>query len=147
MAYTSTVDLIATLAAIPDRVADSLHQAGAASAAQAVLPAESGEGAWNANQVLGHLCDSARYWGARMFRIAHEDNPLLPGIDQNALMVAFAHRYRALDELLATFRLASAGNIALLRDLSPEAWQRSGIHGNAQENQTNGSEVEPLHPR
>src|SRR5262245_32539505 len=100
MPYTSVDDLIATLAAIPDRVAESLRQVGIASAARAEVPAEGGDGAWNANQVLGHLCDSARYWGARMFRVAREDEPVLPGIDQDALMIAFAHRYRTLDELL-----------------------------------------------
>ena len=128
MPYVSADDLIATLATIPDRVAETLRQAGAESAAQAVLPAEGSDDTWNANQVLGHLCDSARYWGARMFRIAREDEPLLPGIDQDALMIAFAHRYRALDELLATLRLVSGGNIALLRNLPPEAWQRAGTH-------------------
>src|SRR5262245_22827974 len=117
MPYASTDELIATLNAVPDRVADILRQAGAESTARAAFPAEGSDGAWNANQVLGHLCDAARYWGARMFRIAREDEPLLPGIDQDALVVAFAHRHRSLDELLATFRLVSAGNVALLRGL------------------------------
>jgi hypothetical protein len=128
MPYTSTDELVTTLAAIPDRVEASIRQSGATVASEAALPSEDTDATWNANQVLGHLCDSARYWGARMFRVVREDEPLLPGIDQDALMLAFAHKYRALDELLATFRLGSAGNVAFLRGLPAEAWQRAGTH-------------------
>jgi DinB superfamily len=128
MPYTSTDELVAALADMPDRVEASIRQVGATAASKAALPSEGADAAWNANQVLGHLCDSARYWGARMFRVAREDEPLLPGIDQDALMLAFAHKYRSLDELLATFRLVSAGNVALLRDLPTEAWERAGTH-------------------
>ena len=127
MPYASTDELVTTLASMPDRIAESIRQAGAA-VERASLPAEGPEDAWSANQVLGHLCDASRYWGARMFRVAREDEPLLPGIDQDALMLAFAHKYRSLDELLATYRLVSAGNVALLRDLPAEAWERAGTH-------------------
>jgi DinB superfamily len=128
MPYTSTDELVAALADVPDRVEASIRQAGATAASEAALPSEGADAAWTANQVLGHLCDSARYWGARMFRVVREDEPLLPGIDQDALMLAFAHKYRSLDELLATLRLVSAGNVALLRVLPAEAWERAGTH-------------------
>jgi hypothetical protein len=128
MPYASTDELIAALASMPDRAAAALRQAGADAVEQTALQAEGAEAAWNASQVLGHLADSARYWGARMFRVAHEDEPLLPGVDQDALMLAFAHRYRSTDELLVAYRLASAGNVALLRALPAEAWQRAGMH-------------------
>jgi hypothetical protein len=127
MPYASTDELVATLAAMPERIAESIRQAGTA-VDQATLAAEGADAAWSANQVLGHLCDASRYWGARMFRVVREDEPFLPGIDQDALMLAFAHKYRALDELLATYRLVSAGNVVLLRDLPAQAWERAGTH-------------------
>jgi uncharacterized damage-inducible protein DinB len=127
MPYASTDELAATLAGMPDRIAESIRQAGTA-LDRASLPAEGSEDAWSANQVLGHLCDASRYWGARMFRVVREDEPLLPGIDQDALMLAFAHKYRSLDELLATFRLVSAGNATFLRSVPADAWQRAGTH-------------------
>jgi hypothetical protein len=126
--YDSTDKLVAVLASLPDRVAETLRQAGSDSVEQAALPPEGADGAWNAQQVLGHLGDSSRYWGARMLRTVFENEPLLPGVDQDALMVAFAHSYRSPDELLAVYRLASAGNVALLHGLPAEAWERVGIH-------------------
>ena len=126
--YATTEELVATLASMPDRVAETLRSAGAALVAQTALPSEGADAAWNAPQVLGHLGDSSRYWGARMLRTVYEDEPQLPGVDQDALMLAFAHRYRSPDELLAMYRLASACNVALLRGLPAEAWQRVGTH-------------------
>ena len=124
----STDELVAVLASMPDRVAETLRQAGTDAVEQAALLPEGADGAWNAQQVLGHLGDSSRYWGARMLRTAFEDEPLLPGVDQDALMLAFAHQYRSPDELFTVYRLASAGNVALLRGLPAEAWERVGIH-------------------
>ena len=43
-------------------------------------------------------------------------------------MLAFAHRYRSPDELLEMYRLASIGNVALLRGLPAAAWERVGTH-------------------
>jgi hypothetical protein len=128
MPYASTEDLVATLASMPDRVAETLRQGGADAVERTALPSEGADASWNAQQVLGHLGDSSRYWGARMLRTVFEDEPQLPGVDQDALMLAFAHRYRSPDELLTMYRLASAGNVALLRGLPAEAWQRAGIH-------------------
>jgi len=127
MPYATTDELIAALASVPDRVESALREAGPA-AQGAALPAEDGDVAWNASQVLGHLGDAARYWGARFFRTVREENPRLPGVDQDALMTYFAYRYRPLDELLQAFRLTSAGNVALLRGLPAEAWERTGVH-------------------
>lgn len=128
MPYASTDELVATLASMPDQVAETLRSAGADAVAGTALPSEDADAAWNAPQVLGHLCDSARYWGARFARIVYEEEPMLPGVDQDAVMLAFGHRYRTPDELLATYRLASAGNIALLSILPAEAWDRVGTH-------------------
>ncbi len=128
MPYASTAEVIATLASMPARVSETLQQAGDALVAQTALPSEGADAAWNAPQVLGHLGDSSRYWGARFLRTVFEDQPQLPGVDQDGLMLAFAHRYRSPDELLAMYRLASAGNVAFLRALPADAWERVGVH-------------------
>lgn len=124
MPYASTDDVVATLASIPERVRAAIQEAGSSASS----PGPAGDEAWTAAQVLGHLGDAARYWGARFYRVAREDEPRLPGVDQDALMVAFAHGYRPLDELLHGFRLTSAGNVALLRSLPATAWERAGVH-------------------
>jgi DinB superfamily len=124
MPYASTDEVIATLASIPDRVEAAIQEADSSASS----PAPAGDEGWSAAQVLGHLGDSSRYWGARFFRVAREEEPRLPGVDQDALMIFFAHGYRPSDELLQGFRLTSAGNVALLRSLPAGAWARVGIH-------------------
>lgn len=122
MASNSVEANVDALAVVPDRL-DTLARA-SAGAARASLP----PGAWTPSEIAGHLCDSALYWGARMFRAAHEDRPALPSFDEQELVSLAAYRYRTLDDLLAAFRLFSAGNVALLRGLSAADWDRSGVH-------------------
>lgn len=116
--------LIEALAIIPGQLEDAVQR----------LPANqrtAGEGAeneWTPSEVAGHLCDSARYWGARMRRVAREDQPGLELFDENQLIRLAAYMYRPVDELLREFRIISAGNVAFLRGLPPDAWERSGIH-------------------
>lgn len=113
---------VETLAAIPDRL-ESL-----ARRAHGTLAGVAGDEAWTPSEIVGHLCDSARYWGARMFRVAREDNPALVSFDEQEMVNLAAYRYRALDELLRGFRLLAEGNVALLRSLDAAAWDRIGTH-------------------
>src|SRR5690348_14574477 len=77
---------VATLASIPGQL-DTLIERGAE------LPPQSGAAAdWTPSEILGHLCDSARYWGARMYRVAHEDEPELPPFDENGMVQLAAYR-------------------------------------------------------
>ena len=113
---------LTTLAAIPDQL-DILVARGAE------LPPQSGVAEdWTPSEILGHLCDSARYWGARMYRVAHEDEPELPPFDENGMVQLAAYRYRPLAPLLRQFHLIAEDNVALLRSLPPEAWDRAGRH-------------------
>ncbi|HEY7849177.1 MAG TPA: DinB family protein, partial [Ktedonobacterales bacterium] len=40
-----------------------------------------------------------------------------------------AYRYTPTDALAQEFRLVNASNVALLRGLRPEQWERIGVHG------------------
>ncbi|MFI5273882.1 MAG: DinB family protein [Ktedonobacterales bacterium] len=110
-----------TLAAIPDQLEAAVREAGAG--------APSAAGAeWTPSEIAGHLGDAARYLGARMRRVVREQEPALPLFDENTMVELAAYRYRDLDELLAVFRLTSAGNVAFLRALPADAWERAGHH-------------------
>ncbi|HLZ20509.1 MAG TPA: DinB family protein [Ktedonobacterales bacterium] len=122
MTERETDTLVETLAAIPRRLEALAQQASETTAGVA------GDEAWTPSEIVGHLCDSARYWGARMFRVAHEVNPRLASFDENILVDLAAYRYRALDELLRGFRLLAEGNVSLLRSLDAAAWDRAGTH-------------------
>lgn len=112
---------VAALAAIPDQLEAAVREAGVGT------DKTSGDD-WTPAEIVGHLGDAARYWGARMQRVVREDEPALPYWDETTMVDLAAYRYRDLDELLRVFRLTSAGNVAFLRALPAEVWERTGMH-------------------
>ena len=110
---------IEALARVPDDVEQLI--------ARTATTASTGEG-WSAAEIVGHLCDSARYWGARMLLAVHEDLPQLKVFDENAMVQLAAWRYRPLDMLLRDFRSVSEHNVAFLRSLPAAAFERAGMH-------------------
>lgn len=126
MSDLTTDELVALLASAPD-------QLDAALAATAQTPATppsgaTGEDAWSRSEIVGHLCDAARYWGARMRRAALEDTPRLEVFDQDATVRLAAYCYVPVDTLAREFRLLNEANVVFLRALQPEQWARVGIH-------------------
>ncbi|MEO7002851.1 MAG: DinB family protein [Ktedonobacterales bacterium] len=85
-------------------------------------------GDWTANEVMGHLCDAARLWGARMRRVIYETNPTLTIFDENEFVQLAAYRYVPLALLARELLLVSVGNTDFLRSLTPEQWERTGTH-------------------
>lgn len=114
--------LVEGLAEIPNQLETLANRA-----KKAASPAASTD-EWAPSEIVGHLCDAARYWGARMRRVVHEDDPALEAFDENMLVRLGAHRYWPLEALLREFRLLSEANVAFLRGLAPSAWERAGVH-------------------
>lgn len=134
MSEPTTDDLIALLASVPDQLEAALP---AANLTSVVPPASntsnvsgtaSGEEGWTTSEIIGHLCDAARYWGGRMRLAVYEERPRLEPFDQDALVRLAAYRYTPADTLLRELRLVSASNVALLRGLRLEQWERVGVH-------------------
>lgn len=84
---------------------------------------------WTPLQILGHLKDAAVIYGQRVIRVATEDNPLLPGYDQDAYVAAGDYNNASPSDLLATIATARAETIALLEGLRNDDWHRPGVHG------------------
>ncbi len=127
MSDPTTDDLITLLAGVPDQLEAALSTL--APHEPATQPgATTGEESWTTSEIFGHLCDAARYWGARMRLAVYEDRPQLELFDQDALVRLAAYRYIAPETLAQQFRLTSESNVALLRGLRPEQWERVGIH-------------------
>lgn len=122
-------DLMARLASAPDHLDAALaNVAPGATAAPSARAGATGEESWTTSEIIGHLCDAARYWGARMRLAVYEERPRLEPFDQDALVRLAAYRYTPADALARQFRLVSASNVALLRGLRPEQWERVGVH-------------------
>lgn len=129
MSEPTTDELVAMLASVPDQLEAALATSAATSRAASAQPnAATGEDSWTTSEIVGHLCDAARYWGGRMRRAVYEDNPQLELFDQDAFVRLAAYRYTPTETLAREFRLVSQSNVALLRELSPEQWERVGIH-------------------
>lgn len=86
-------------------------------------------GEWSALEVVAHLADSEERAMARVRRMLAEDEPFLPGYDQDAL--ARERRYNEMDpaETLDRHERLRAEHLALLESLDEAGWRRGGVHG------------------
>lgn len=86
------------------------------------------EGEWAAVEVVAHLADSDERAAARVRRMLAEDDPTLPGYDQEEL--ARERRYIEMNpaEALDRFERVRSEHVALLEGLDDAGWRRSGMH-------------------
>ena len=120
----TTDDAIAMLASVPDLIDAFAAQRANDSGANVVGEPDE----WTASEIVGHLCDAARMWGARMRFIVFEDEPTFATFDENTYVTQAGYRYVPLATLAAVYRLNCDSNVALLRSLTPAQWARIGVH-------------------
>jgi hypothetical protein len=82
---------------------------------------------WSVKQVVGHLIDSERIFAYRALRFARGDATPLPSFDENAYAESAGSDQVPWATLVAEFEAARRSHLALFGNLSPEAWQRTGI--------------------
>jgi hypothetical protein len=85
-------------------------------------------GKWSACEIVQHLAESEMNSALRIRRLLTEDNPLIPGYDQDLYSTRFFHNGRDLAPALETFRGARAVTVPILETMSEEDWQRAGAH-------------------
>lgn len=85
-------------------------------------------GKWSILEVAAHLADSELVYGYRMRLILAEDTPAIPGYDQDAWASKLRYNEADLDLLLDQLAAQRTANLALLRSLSEEEWERTGLH-------------------
>ncbi len=85
-------------------------------------------GKWSACEIAQHLAESEMNSALRIRRLLTEDNPLIPGYDQDVYSTRFAHNGRDLTPALDTFRGARAITVPILEAMSEDDWQRAGTH-------------------
>lgn len=83
-------------------------------------------GDWNAKQVIGHLAASAEVFAERVRRCIEEDQPTIPGWDQDAADAAADHTNADPMALSRTLQAAHARIVQLLG--RPGAAERPGVH-------------------
>jgi hypothetical protein len=83
---------------------------------------------WSLRQIVAHLADSEIVAADRFRRIIAENNPTLIGYDQDAWARNLNYARRKTSESIETFRRLRGENYDLLKELSPEAFERTGTH-------------------
>jgi len=86
------------------------------------------EKAWAAKEVVCHLRDVEELWMNRFQTILANDEPKLLPIDPDAWALDRQYLRNDVAEALANFRVKREGTLKFLSALSPEQWERAGLH-------------------
>ena len=116
LAIEQTLDL---LAAAPPRIA-----AATASLSPAQLRLAPATDEWSINDVLAHLRSCADVWGGCIAAILAEDEPTLRAVNPRSWITQTDYLQLEFAPSLAAFTAQREGLLAVLRELSPEAWSR-----------------------
>ena len=116
---------------------DPLEMQRAAPARLASLVAGAGEGRlsrrtspgkWSVTEILAHLAEDELATSWRYRQMLEHDGAALLGFDQDEWARLGDYRSWKPAEALEMFRLLREANLRLLARLSPEQWEKSGIH-------------------
>lgn len=88
-------------------------------------------GEWSIVEVVAHLADVEEVILERFKKILAEDRPALPDFDPDAAARQNDYRSQRLDTCLSRFLDLRAEMLGTMEPLSPEEWDREGIHEDA----------------
>jgi hypothetical protein len=81
--------------------------------------------AWSPKEELGHLLDSAANNHQRIVRAQLEDNPAMPGYEQNRWVAVHAYQQRDWRELIELWRALNRQLLAATEAVPDSAWSRT----------------------
>jgi hypothetical protein len=87
-----------------------------------------GADGWSVLEVVCHMNDFEQIFTDRVRRIVESDLPYFESIDPNALARTNHYNEQSLSEVFASYVSRRREQLALLRALTPEQWQRKGVH-------------------
>lgn len=77
-------------------------------------------------EVVAHLADWEPVWLERLQRIATEDHPFLPSVDESQMVVENDYASTSPTESLARFVQGRETLVAYIRSVSDDLWDRTG---------------------
>ena len=121
--YVAGRDPIAMQGEAPATVAQLLRNVPVAKLKESPAP-----GKWSVTQIIMHLAEDELTSTWRYRQILEHDSPKLLGFDQD--LWARLSDYASWDpqEALAMFRLLREANLKMFAQLTPEQWERGGVH-------------------
>ncbi len=84
-------------------------------------------GKWSSREIAHHLADSEMTAAIRLRRLLAEDRPMIHGYDQDEFARRL-HYDRPIAASLEAFKAARDSTAEILERLSPQDWQREGVH-------------------
>ena len=118
-----TRDPLAVQGELPDALE---HAVAGLSDTQLRTPEKPGK--WSVIEVVQHLADSEIVYGYRIRLILAGDTPDIVGYDQDAWARRLRYIDTSLPDALAQVRILRSRGLALLRSLTPDEWERAGMH-------------------
>jgi len=85
-------------------------------------------GKWSVREILAHLADDELVGAYRIRMILSAPGTDIQAFDQDVWAATGRYASRDAATSLALFRMLRETNLALLRQLSPEEWDRFGMH-------------------
>ncbi len=84
------------------------------------------EGKWTIKQLLGHLIDGERIFAYRALRISRADKTPIEGFEQDGYIENSNFNRTKLIDLIEELLLSRKSNLLLFKNLTDEAWSRTG---------------------
>ena len=119
----SRQEIVDTLRALPDQVEALVRDLDEKALRRRPAPDQ-----WSIKEVCAHLRDSLEIDGERIRWMGEEDDPAIPGYDQEALARERDYQNASMPLILTALRAFSGGNAYALERLSEEQWRRGGHH-------------------
>jgi DinB superfamily len=85
-------------------------------------------GKWSAGEILAHLADCEIVTGWRVRQILGAPGTPIQAFDQDSWAAAGHYEKRDPRKSFEQFAAARAGNIVLMKSLTPEQWKQHGMH-------------------
>ena len=95
---------------------------------EAALAQRPGAGEWSINEVVGHLCDDARFFHQRLDMMISLEEPRLDAYDEQEVASRRDAQGASISDLLHEFSAQRAATVELLSELVHWNWSRTGRH-------------------
>jgi len=89
------------------------------------------ENKWSIIELVGHIIDTERVFAYRALRISRGDQTPLAGFEENSYVAGSNFANSNLADLVEEFSLLRAANVLMFKNLSQEAWRRTGTASDA----------------
>jgi hypothetical protein len=119
----ATGEALKRLAATGRRLDTLVSQLSSKKAASRPAP-----GKWSPKEIVCHLADCEIIYSLRYCKIIAEPGGILVAFDQDAWARSLKYREQSMKQAVSLFRVMREKNVALLKRISRQGWNRFGRH-------------------